>query len=315
MLAIGPRGAPREVHDRHVVDLGRREVVHAHRLVGMRDGAEERDEQAHLGAAVEPGVAGERPRDAAQIEGAEEGVGVAVRAHEHRDVLVAPHAGLHLVVDHRGDGVRLLRGGLVVEVHGFRSGGLAHRGEMLGDRGVARFEAIRIVVPDEPVRAVEDRLVRSIVLGEHDARRVRIVRDELFDVRERRASKPIDCLVIIEDDRDVAVPRRQQLHHLELRVVRVLELVDQDVAEAPLVGGEHVRPRAEEIQREDDLVAEVHRALARHQLLVARERRRELRLLRGAVVALVVRRPPPPAAGAPRTRGTRPARCPRPCSG
>jgi hypothetical protein len=64
------------------------------------------------------------------------------------------------------------------------------------------------------------------------------------------------------------VPAREELHQLELGVVRVLELVDQDVPEPLLVAGKHVGSLAEEAEREVDLVPEVDEALARHEVPV-----------------------------------------------
>jgi hypothetical protein len=60
----------------------------------------------------------------------------------------------------------------------------------------------------------------------------------------------------------------QKLDQLELGVVRVLELVDQEILETPLVGAQHVGPRAQQAQHQHDLIAEVHAAVAGHQLLV-----------------------------------------------
>jgi len=58
---------------------------------------------------------------------------------------------------------------------------------------------------------------------------------EAQDVGDGGTAKPVDGLVVVTRHRDVSVSRREQLHQLELRVVRVLEFVDQDVFEAALV--------------------------------------------------------------------------------
>jgi hypothetical protein len=99
---------------------------------------------------------------------------------------------------------------------------------------------------------------------------------------------PINCLVIIRDNRHVAVAGGQELHHVELGVVGVLEFVDQDVPIAPLIGPQHVGSRAEEPEYQHNLVAEVHAALAGHQLLVLGVGRGQLSLLGGALARFLV---------------------------
>ena len=84
------------------------------------------------------------------------------------------------------------------------------------------------------------------------------------------------------------MPAREQLHQLELRVVRVLELVDQDIAEPSLVVGEHVGPLPEEAEREEDLVAEVDEALAHHQVPVRGIGARQLERAGGEIAPLGV---------------------------
>src|SRR3990172_1551446 len=115
--AVRVRRAAREVDDRHLGDVRGRQGVHADRVVRVRDRAQERDEEPDLRPAVEPGVARERPRNPTQVERAQELVGVVVRAHEDGDVVVPPRALVRPLADHMRDRVRLLRRGLVVEVH------------------------------------------------------------------------------------------------------------------------------------------------------------------------------------------------------
>ena len=120
VLPVGVGRALRQVDDGDLVDVRRREVVQADGIVRMGDGAEERDQQPHLRPAVEPGVAGEGPRDAAHVERAEEGVGVVVGPDEDREVLVRP-ALCVLLRDHRGHAVGLARHRVEGEVLGGRS--------------------------------------------------------------------------------------------------------------------------------------------------------------------------------------------------
>ena len=62
----------------------------------------------------------------------------------------------------------------------------------------------------------------------------------------------------------------EQLHDLVLGVVGVLELVDQDVAEALLVGGPDVVTRLEQVRRHHEQVVEVEGVGRQQPLLVLR---------------------------------------------
>ena len=259
--------AAREVDDRHLVQLRGRQVVQAHRLVGVDERAQERDQQPDLGPAVEPGVPRERPRDALEVERAQELLGVVVGADQNGHVVVPPLAAVDLLVDRVGDGVRLLRTGLVVKVRGRRALRLVHGHQVLADPA-AHFETVRVVVDDEPVRGIEDLLVRPVVLGEHDLARLRIAVQKSEHVGDGRPAPPVDRLVVVADTADVAVPGAQQLHQLELGVIRILELVHHDVLEAALQVGANVGPRPQELHDQHDLIAEVDAALAGHQLLI-----------------------------------------------
>ena len=72
------------------------------------------------------------------------------------------------------------------------------------------------------------------------------------------APEGVDRLVAVAHHRQVAVLGGQQLQQLVLGDVGVLELVHQHVAEALLVGGEHVRVLLEQPHRLQDQVVEVH---------------------------------------------------------
>jgi hypothetical protein len=222
-----------------------------------------------------------------QIERAQELIAVVVGAHQDRHVVVAPSPGVDVFADRVRHRVRLLCAGLVVPVGGRRPVRLAHRDEVLAD-AAAHLEAVRIVVDDETVGRVEDPLVRPIVLGEHHLPRLRIALLEGEHVGDGRAPPPINGLIVVAHAGDVAVAGAQELHQLELGVVGVLELVDHDVLEPALQAGPHVGARPQELQDQDDLIAEIHAAVARHQLLVLRVRGRQLTLLGDALARFLV---------------------------
>jgi hypothetical protein len=100
-----------------------------------------------------------------------------------------------------------------------------------------RPEVLRLalaVVLDQRVRGAENRVGRAVVLLERDRPRLAEVALELEDVANVGASERVDRLVRIADGADVAVLLGQQLQQAVLRVVRILVLVDEDVAEGLL---------------------------------------------------------------------------------
>ena len=107
---------------------------------------------------------------------------------------------------------------------------------------------------------VEDELGRAVVLLELDDRRVGVVALEVEDVADVGAAPAVDRLVVVADDRQVAVLRGQRPDPEVLRPVRVLVLVDVEVAPAILVAGEDVRRLVEQADRLEQEVVEVERA-------------------------------------------------------
>jgi hypothetical protein len=78
-----------------------------------------------------------------------------------------------------------------------------------------------------------------------------------------RHERPLDeALRIVADHREVAVLGRQELQPAVLRVVRVLVLVDEDVAERGAVAVADLGEELEDVDRADEQVVEVHRVHA-----------------------------------------------------
>ena len=171
--APGPVQRQGDVARGQAEDLGRRQVVEAHRVVRIVDGPQERDEDADLGLAVEAGRAAEPPRNARHVQRANVRVGVAIAAHEDR-VLSGGPPGSNGGADPVGDRIGLVGAGRV-------AGQLDRALRRLGSREararaqplvepLARLEPVGVVVADEPMRRVEDRLPAAVVVDEHDAR-------------------------------------------------------------------------------------------------------------------------------------------------
>ncbi len=100
-----------------------------------------------------------------------------------------------------------------------------------------RPEPLRLavaVVVDHRVRRLEDRVRRAVVLLERDRAGAGEVALEVEDVADVRAAEGVDRLVGVPDHQQVLVLAGDQLEEAVLRVVRVLVLVDEDVAERVL---------------------------------------------------------------------------------
>ena len=106
---------------------------------------------------------------------------------------------------------------------------------------------------------------------------------EPIEVAKRPAAPGKDRLVIVPDDREVAVRLCQQAQQLELRVVRVLELIDEDVVEARPQARGRGGMLAQQAECERDLVAEVHDAMPLLDPRVRLVGRGELLMHRGLV--------------------------------
>ena len=124
------------------------------------------------------------------------------------------------------------------------------------------------VVADDAVRRVEDVLGRAVVLLERDRVRAREVVLELEDVADVGAAEAVDALIGVADREDVPVLLGEQLEQAVLGVVRVLVLVDEDVAERllPLLAG--LGEALEHVDREEEHVVEVDGVRGEEALLV-----------------------------------------------
>ena len=87
----------------------------------------------------------------------------------------------------------------------------------------------------------EDLRGRAVVLLEPDDQRAGEIGLEAQDVADLGAAPAVDRLVVVADAAQIAMALRQQPQPQILRDVGVLVLVDQQIAEAPLVVGEDFR--------------------------------------------------------------------------
>ena len=118
------------------------------------------------------------------------------------------------------------------------------------------------------VRGLEDRVRRAVVLLERDRLRAGEVALELEDVADVGASEGVDRLVRIAHGENVHVLFGQQLQEPVLRVVRVLVLVDEEVAERLLPLLLRLGEALEHVDGEVEHVVEVDGVRGEHPPLV-----------------------------------------------
>ena len=113
------------------------------------------------------------------------------------------------------------------------------------------------VLLDQLVRGAQDRVRRAVVLLERDDLRPGEVLLELEDVADVRGPEAVDRLILVPDGADVPVLAAQELQESVLRVVRVLVLVDEDVAERLAPALERLGEALEDLHGEHEHVVEV----------------------------------------------------------
>ena len=123
--------------------------------------------------------------------------------------------------------------------------------------GEQRLAEAALVVRDQAGGGAEDVAGGAVVALEPDDGGAGEILLEAQDVVDLGAAPAVDRLVVVADAAEVRRALREQPQPQVLHDVGVLVLVDQDVAEAALVVGEHVGMLAEEAQRFEQQVAEV----------------------------------------------------------
>ncbi len=103
----------------------------------------------------------------------------------------------------------------------------------------------------------EDGRGRAVIRLEPDDARPLEILLEAEDVFDLGAAPRIDRLIVIADAADIAVPLREQPEPEILHEVRVLVLVDQDVAERAVILREDVRVAAQHLGHVQQQIAEI----------------------------------------------------------
>ena len=114
------------------------------------------------------------------------------------------------------------------------------------------------VVTDQRIGGVENVLGRAVVLLEFDDDRLRVILLEIEDISEIRTTPPIDRLIGVAGDADVAIARSEEIAHAVLDEVGVLVLVDKNMLELLLVALEQIGVFFQEAQRQKQQIVEIH---------------------------------------------------------
>ena len=236
---MSPIPATRAVRDPHQRD----------RVVRVVDHLEVGDHVLDLGPLVEPRPADDLVLDRLPDEHVLQDSRLSVHAIEDRDL-----GAVQALLDEAGDldGNEAGLGVLVLDFDHMDRISLPQ----------LRPELLRLALPvvrDHGVRPAQDRVRRAVVLLERDHSSAGEIGLELHDVADVRAPEGVDGLIGISHGEKVLVLFGQELEQPVLRVVRVLVLVDEDVAErvAPLLL--RLGEVLEQPNREKEHVVEVDR--------------------------------------------------------
>jgi hypothetical protein len=159
----------------------------------------------------------------------------------------------HQFADLVDDEARLVEVGIALE------GADRLAGAGIGPQVLAQALA---VVLDERVGGGQDIAVRTVVLLQADDVGAGILALEVAHVADFGAAEGVDALVVVADREDLRPAARQQLQPGVLQAVGILELVDQDVAEAFLVVGTQRFVALQQFMTAQEQFGEIDDALA-----------------------------------------------------
>ena len=118
------------------------------------------------------------------------------------------------------------------------------------------------VAGDHRVGRIDDRARRTVVLLQFEDHRRGVVFLERKDVLDLGPAERIDRLRVVAHDADLRMGLRQAADNRVLRIVGVLILVHQNIAELLLITGQHVGAVAQQDVGLQQQVVEVHRPVA-----------------------------------------------------
>jgi hypothetical protein len=221
--------------------------------------AEDGEDVFDLLAVVEADSADDPVRDVADAERLLQDAALGCRPVHHGERVSAATRLFHQSPDLGNDPVRLVVGvGRFVD---------DDRRSLVVFCPKPAVDALRVGA-DDLVGGFDDPLGRAVIELEVDQLRVRVVLLEVENVADVGLAPAVDRLVGIADDEEVAVLGGEGGDKDVLDAVRVLVLVDQDVAEALLVSVEESRHLVEELDRQSEEVVKVDGVCLAQQALV-----------------------------------------------
>ena len=112
---------------------------------------------------------------------------------------------------------------------------------------------------DDLVRRIQNVSRRAVVLLQLDNSCIRKILFKIENVANVRAAPAVNGLVVIADNAQISALRSQQTHKHILRIVRILILIDMDIADFALIGFQHRRMLGKKFQRLNDQIVKVQR--------------------------------------------------------
>ena len=97
------------------------------------------------------------------------------------------------------------------------------------------FPLAAAVVRNDGVRRVQNALRGAVILFQTDDLRALVLLFKVQNVGDGRTAEAVDALVVVAHDADIFIAPGQQRSQQVLQMVRILILVDEDIAELALV--------------------------------------------------------------------------------
>ena len=120
------------------------------------------------------------------------------------------------------------------------------------------FALAAAVVRNDGVRRVQNALRGAVILLQTDDLRALVLLFKVQNVGDGRTAEAVDALVVVAHDADIFIAPGQQRGQQVLQMVRILILVDEDIAELALVIVAHLLKLLQKLHGQKDDVVKIH---------------------------------------------------------
>ena len=215
-------------------------------VAAVVDDAEIGQHVLDLGPVEEAHTADDAVGNAVSLEGSFQCVGLGVGPVQHGDIFKLPALG-------QAEDLGRHKAGLVGLGVGLPDADSAAGGVL----GPERLSLPAPVMGDHGVGRLQNGLGGAVVLlqADHLGRRILLLKVE--NILDGRAPEPVDALVIVAHHAEVLIAPGQQRGQQVLEVVGVLVLVDQHIAELPLIVGPDLLVLLQQLHGQQDDIVEV----------------------------------------------------------